>query len=70
MKRVYLDYAATSPVKDEVLKEMLPYFSDVFGNPSSVYSYARESKKAIDKARDIVKRFILQEVDQKLIIGR
>ncbi|PHS35450.1 MAG: cysteine desulfurase NifS [Alkaliphilus sp.] len=54
MKRVYLDYAATSPVKDEVLKEMLPYFSDVFGNPSSVYSYARESKKAIDKARDIV----------------
>lgn len=54
MKRVYLDYAATSPVKDEVLKEMLPYFSNIFGNPSSVYSYARESKKAIDNARDIV----------------
>jgi len=54
MKRVYLDYAATSPVKDEVLKEMLPYFTNIFGNPSSVYSYARESKKAIDNARDIV----------------
>lgn len=53
-KRVYLDYSATTPVKEEVLKEMLPYFSESFGNPSSIYSYGREAKQAVDLARDRV----------------
>lgn len=41
----YFDHAATTPVKEEVLKEMLPYFSIDFGNPSSMYIYRKKSKK-------------------------
>ncbi len=52
--RIYLDHAATTPVKSEVLEAMLPYFSDKYGNPSSVYSIGRESRKAIDEARERV----------------
>ena len=52
MKNVYLDYSATTPVKEEVLKEMLPYFSDMYGNPSSLYTMGIESKDAITKARE------------------
>ncbi|HAV10499.1 MAG TPA: cysteine desulfurase NifS [Dehalococcoidia bacterium] len=51
MKRVYLDYAATTPVHPDVLKAMLPYFTDSFGNPSSIYSYGQEAKGAIENAR-------------------
>ena len=50
MKNVYLDYSATTPVKKEVLDEMLPYFSEHFGNPSSLYSIAQKSKFAVDRA--------------------
>ncbi len=53
-KRVYLDYSATTPVKKEVLSEMLPFFTENFGNPSSIYSYGREAKQAVDSARDKV----------------
>lgn len=53
-KVIYLDHAATTPTKPEVLEEMIPYFTQMFGNPSSVYSIARESRAAIDKARDRV----------------
>lgn len=51
-KRIYLDYNATSPVLPEVLEEMLPYFSERFGNPSSPYSYGREARKALELARE------------------
>jgi len=51
---IYLDHAATTPVKPEVLEAMLPYFTDKFGNASSIYSIGRESKKAIEEARDKV----------------
>ena len=51
MKTVYMDYAATTYVKPEVLEEMLPYFTEKFGNPSSFYGISRETKMAIDKAR-------------------
>ncbi len=50
-KPVYMDYAATTFTKPEVLEEMLPYFTEFYGNPSSIYSMSRETKKAIDKAR-------------------
>jgi len=53
-KIIYLDHAATTYVKPEVLEEMLPYFTEKYGNASSIYSIARESKKAIDEARDRV----------------
>lgn len=52
MKITYFDHAATTPVKEEVLKEMLPYFSLEFGNSSTIYSIGRKSKKAIEKARE------------------
>ena len=51
---VYMDHTATTPVSPEVLQAMIPYFSDVFGNPSSVYSYSRKSRSAIEKARSQV----------------
>ena len=58
MNLIYCDHAATTPVKEEVLKEMLPYFSINYGNPSSIYSIGRRSKKAIDKAREKVAQAI------------
>ncbi|NLM11437.1 MAG: cysteine desulfurase NifS [Clostridiaceae bacterium] len=48
---IYVDHAATTYVKPEVFEEMRPYFTDLFGNPSSIYSLGRESKKAIENAR-------------------
>lgn len=51
MKNVYMDYAATTFVKPEVLDEMMPFFTEKYGNPSSFYGISRETKMAIDKAR-------------------
>jgi len=55
---IYLDHAATTPVNPQVLEAMLPYFSDKFGNASSIYSIGRESKKAIEEAREKVAKAI------------
>ncbi|MDO5517246.1 MAG: cysteine desulfurase NifS [Clostridium sp.] len=54
MKNVYMDYAATTYVKPEVLEEMMPYFTEKFGNPSSFYGISRETKRAIDASREKV----------------
>ena len=54
MRNVYMDYSATTYVKPEVLEEMMPYFTEKFGNPSSFYGISRETKRAIDKAREQV----------------
>lgn len=54
MRNVYLDYSATTPVKEEVLNEMIPYFTEKFGNPSSLYDKGLESKDAITEARERV----------------
>jgi cysteine desulfurase len=51
---IYLDHAATTAVDPEVLDEMMPYFGDVYGNPSSVYGAGRQARAAIDAARDLV----------------
>lgn len=50
----YFDHAATTGVKEEVLKEMLPFFSIEFGNPSSIYGPGRQAKRAIEEARERV----------------
>ena len=50
----YFDHAATTAVKEEVLKEMLPFFNLEFGNPSSIYSIGRKTRKAVEEARDKV----------------
>lgn len=57
-KTVYMDYAATTYTKPEVLEEMIPYFTEFYGNPSSIYSISRETKKAIDKARNRIAKAI------------
>lgn len=55
MKRfVYLDHAATTPVHPQVLEAMIPYFTEKYGNPASIYSVAREARKALDWSRDTV----------------
>jgi len=54
MKNIYFDHAATTSVKPEVLETMLPYFTKKYGNPSSIYSLGRETKKAIDDTREKV----------------
>ncbi|MFC1934906.1 cysteine desulfurase family protein, partial [Chloroflexota bacterium] len=51
MKRVYLDYAATTPTDPDVLAAMLPYFNEDFGNPSSIHSCGQEAKGVIGEAR-------------------
>ena len=58
MDLIYFDHAATTPVKNLVLEEMLPYFSVNYGNASSIYSIGRRSKKAIDTARNRVAKAI------------
>lgn len=54
MKRVYFDYANTGPVDPRVLKEMMPYFQEVFGNPSSLHDFGQTAAEAVDKAREKV----------------
>jgi len=51
MRRIYLDYAATTPTHPEVVKAMLPYFTEAFGNPSSIYSCGQQAKGAIEESR-------------------
>jgi len=58
MDRIYLDNAATTPLYKEVLEAMLPYMTDKFGNPSSIYSYGRESRLAIENARKSVAKLL------------
>lgn len=64
MKKIYLDYAATTPVLPEVLEAMKPYFYEKFGNPSSICSYGKETKKAIEQARKEIASFINAEPEE------
>ena len=68
-KLIYLDNAATTQVYPEVLQEMLPYFSEVYSNPSAIYSFASESKKAVDKARTSVAELINAKTDEIYFTG-
>ncbi len=58
MKRVYLDYAASTPVDERVLQFMKPYFSKKFGNASSLHRFGQEAKKGIDESREKVSKLI------------
>ncbi len=55
---IYMDHAATTPVRSEVMEAMRPYFSEKFGNPSSLYALAQESRNAVDEAREKVARVL------------
>jgi cysteine desulfurase len=64
-----MDYAATTYVKPEVLKEMMPYFTEKFGNPSSFYGISRETKLAIDKARGQVAKALNCDMNEVYFTG-
>lgn len=68
-KPVYMDYAATTYTKPEVVEAMLPYFTEHFGNPSSIYSISRDTKKAIDDARLKVANALNAERDEIYFTG-
>jgi cysteine desulfurase len=55
---IYLDHAATTPVRREVLEAMLPYFSEHWGNPSSIYAAGRRARQALDESRETIARAI------------
>src|SRR5674536_199356 len=55
---IYLDHAATTPMRPEILEAMIPYFSEHFGNPSSLHSYGQDARAAIEQAREHVARAI------------
>ena len=55
---IYLDNAATTKIDHEVYEAMKPYFEEQYGNPSSIYSFAGKSKKALDEARETVASFL------------
>jgi cysteine desulfurase len=58
MNRIYFDNAATTALDPEVLEAMMPYLTEKFGNPSSIYSYGRESRLAIESARKTVAKIL------------
>ncbi len=58
MERIYFDNAATTPLDAAVLETMMPYLTEKFGNPSSIYSYGRESRMAIEQSRKSVSRLL------------
>jgi len=65
--KVYLDYGAAAPVDPRVLDVMLPYFTEHFGNPSSVHSYSHEAQEALAKARESVASLISAESSDEII---
>ncbi|MBM4271652.1 MAG: cysteine desulfurase NifS [Deltaproteobacteria bacterium] len=58
MKRIYLDYAATTPVDVRVVKAMLPHFTEIYGNPSSLHAFGQEAKHVVEESRHTVASFI------------
>src|SRR3989339_653180 len=58
MKKIYLDYAATTTTHPDVVESMKPYYSDIFGNPSSIHSFGQEAKAAVEEARQKVARML------------
>ncbi len=56
--KIYLDYAATTPVDERVLEAMLPYFSEVFGNTSSVHTFGQQAEAALETAREAMARYL------------
>ncbi len=64
VNRIYLDYAATTPVDKRVLEAMLPYFSDVFGNPSSVHLFGQQAEDALEAARRTVAELLHARVEE------
>lgn len=69
MRKVYLDNAATTALSPGVLEAMLPYFTQYYGNPSSVHAFGREAKQGLDKARDQVAKALHCEPSEVIFTG-
>src|SRR3989344_5310517 len=67
--KIYLDYAAATPVEKEILKAMAPYFSDKFGNPSSIHSFGQEAITAIDASREKIAKLLNCQFDEIIFTG-
>ncbi len=67
--KIYLDYAATTPVREEVLKAMLPFFSEKFGNPGSMNSFGAEALDAVDEARLTVAKILNAKINEIIFTG-
>jgi cysteine desulfurase len=67
MKKVYLDANATTRTDERVIKEMLPYLGEIYGNASSLHSFGREARKAVEKARRAVARLLNASSEQEII---
>uniref|UniRef100_A0A7C5Z188 Cysteine desulfurase IscS n=1 Tax=Caldicellulosiruptor owensensis TaxID=55205 RepID=A0A7C5Z188_9FIRM len=63
-KIVYFDHAATTPLKKEVLDEMMPYLTEQYGNPSTIYKLGREAKKAVELARERVAKALNADIQE------
>ena len=63
-RRVYLDHNASTPVHPEVVAEMLPYFGEVYGNPSSVHGFGRDAREGVDLARERIANVLKVPADQ------
>jgi len=69
MNKIYMDNAATTPVRKEVLEAMLPYFGEYYGNPSSLYQTAAASKKAVENAREQVAKALGAKTEEIYFTG-
>ncbi len=63
-KNIYLDYAATTPLDLRVMDVILPYFADIFGNPSSIHTYGQKAEAALENAREIISSIINCQPDE------
>ena len=68
-KKIYLDYASTTPVDPRVVKAMMPYFSEKFGNPASLHSFGQEAKLALEKSREAVADLMGAKPDEIIFTG-
>lgn len=68
-KKIYLDNAATTKTRPEVVEAMLPYFNEMYGNPSSVYEFASQNKKAVDDARGIIAKALGADITEIYFTG-
>jgi len=68
-KKIYLDHAATTSTRPSVVDAMLPYFTEEFGNPSSIYEFAQNAKQAIDESRQIIADAIHAEAAEVFFVS-
>ncbi len=69
VKKIYLDHNATTPVRKEVLEAMLPFWLEIFGNPSSVHGFGRDARKHLEDARQKVAAAIKAEPEEIIFTG-